>query len=126
MRQLIVWALILMLFLSGCRAASHTASTVPPEATANPKTDATLPSVKPVPATQPQPVGGVSQRGQLMGKADDQEHAQEIADLYGITLVDFGHGLALYYTEEDPEAVIARGEENDWPMLSLNRTKKLH
>lgn len=122
MRQLIVWALILMLFLSGCRAASHTASTVPPEATANPKTDATLPS--PVPATQPQPVGGVSQRGQLIGSAEDTHEAEEIADLYSITLMDFEYGVALYYTEEDPRTVIARGKENGWPALSINYTRQ--
>ena len=125
MRQTILWILILMLvFLCGCRSSGQVIPPSPPEATANPKTDATMPSAKPVtPSTQPS--GTVNPRGQLIGKAKDNAEAAEIAELYGITLVDFGHGLALYYTEEDPEAVIARGEENGWPRLSLDQTKKL-
>ena len=123
MRQLILWSLILMLLLSGCRASSHAAPPVPPETAAHPKSDPTAPSAKPAtPSTAPS--DAVSPRGQLMGKAEDRSEAEEIAALYGITLIDFGYGLALYHTEEDPEAVIARGEENGWPPLSLNRTKK--
>ena len=126
MRQTILWILILMLvFLCGCRSSGQAVPPSPPEATAHPKTDATMPSAKPVtPSTQPS--GTVNPRGQLMGKAESWDHAEEIAELYGISLVNYGNGLALYYTEEDPQAVIARGEENDWPKLSLNRTKKLH
>ena len=124
MRQTILWILILMLvFLCGCRSSGQVIPPSPPEATANPKTDATMPSAKPViPSTQPS--GTVNPRGQLIGKAKDNAEAAEIAELYGITLVDFGHGLALYYTEEDPKAVIARGEENGWPALSMNYTRQ--
>ena len=128
MRQTILWILILMLvFLCGCRSSGQVIPPSPPEATAHPKTDSTIPSTKPAtPSIETKPWDSFSKRGQLMGEAEDWDNAKEIADLYGITLVNFGHGLALYYTEEDPEAVIARGEENGWPTLSLNRTKKLY
>ena len=124
MRQTILWILILMLvFLCGCRSSGQAVPPSPPEATAHPKTDATMPSAKPVPPST-QPSDAVSMRGQLIGSAEDKRKAEEIAELYGITLVDFGYGVALYYTEEDPKAVIARGEENGWPALSMNYTRQ--
>ncbi len=77
---------------------------------------------------QPAPAeaGGISQRGQLMGPAEDEAQAQEIAELYGIALVDYAYGLALYYTDQDPKALIELGQENGWPPLSLNRTMNLY
>ena len=62
----------------------------------------------------------VDPQGQLMASAQTQEEAQSIADLYGITLVDWGYGVATYRTDEDPREVIRRGQENAWPELSLN------
>lgn len=56
----------------------------------------------------------------LLGSAETQKEAEEIGTLYGITLVKFSHGTALYQTEEDPREVIRRGRENGWPELSLN------
>lgn len=64
----------------------------------------------------------VDPQGQLMASAQTQEEAQSIADLYGITLVDWGYGVARFYTDEDPQLVIRRGQENGWPELCLNRT----
>ena len=59
----------------------------------------------------------------LIGKAETLEEAEELAQLYGITLVEFRQGAALFHTEEDPRAVIRRGQENGWPELSLNYVK---
>lgn len=56
----------------------------------------------------------------LICSADSEEEAMELAGLYGIELVSFHDGIAGFYTEENPKDVIARGEENGWPKLSLN------
>lgn len=86
------------------------------------------PAGKPVPTVAPLPTGTpddlVSDEGQLIAKAESQEEAQAIAELYGITLVEFKRNLALFYTEEDPRAVIQRGQENGWPELTLNHVAK--
>ena len=56
----------------------------------------------------------------LICLADSLEQAQQIARLYGIELVDYTEGLACFYTEAEPETVIAQGMEQGWPELSLN------
>ncbi len=56
---------------------------------------------------------------QLLAKAESEAQAQEIARLYGITLVEFRRGLAAFYTEENPKDVIARREQG-WPELYHN------
>lgn len=56
----------------------------------------------------------------LMAAAETEEQAQEIAEQYNIKLVSFENGIAVYNTEEDPFEVIARGEENGYPQLSIN------
>lgn len=62
----------------------------------------------------------VYEDGQLMCEAESRREAEEIAELYGITLVEFLGNVAVFYTEENPDDVIRRGQENDWPELSLN------
>lgn len=64
----------------------------------------------------------ISDHGQLICSVESYEDAQAVAQLYGITLVDYYRNLALYHTEEDPREVIQRGQENGWPELTLNRT----
>ena len=49
---------------------------------------------------------------------------EEIAEVYGITLVRYDTRLATFYTQEDPLEVIRRGEEQGWPQLSLNTVQK--
>ena len=56
----------------------------------------------------------------LICPAESAEQAQEIAALYGIELVEYNEGLACFYTEEEPRAVIERGAEKGWPTLDLN------
>lgn len=62
----------------------------------------------------------------LMATVATEEEAKEIADLYGISLVSVEYGVAVYQTEEDPMKVITRGQENDYPQLSLNLKRELH
>ncbi len=56
----------------------------------------------------------------LMCEADTEEDAREIAEQYDIEFVSFENGIALYRTEENPFEVIARGQQNDYPQLSVN------
>lgn len=56
----------------------------------------------------------------LIADAGTEEEAQKIAEQYGITLVSYGNGIATYQTDEDPYEVIARGEKNGYPQLSIN------
>ena len=62
----------------------------------------------------------------LMAEAETEKDAQEIAEQYDIELVSFENGLALYHTEEDPFEVIARGQENEYPQLSVNFIRSGH
>ena len=57
----------------------------------------------------------------LICSAESQEEAQQIAQQYGIRLVDYSYGVATFYTEEDPAEVIRRGIEAGWTELSLNQ-----
>ena len=57
---------------------------------------------------------------QLVGLFDDEEQAKECAKLYGIELVSFNYGVALFKVEGDPKAIIEKGLKNGWPELSLN------
>ena len=56
----------------------------------------------------------------LMSETETEEAAREIAEQYGIEFISFENGIALYHTEEDPFEVIARGQENGYPQLSVN------
>lgn len=67
-----------------------------------------------------------SVQGQLLALVDTQEEAEEIAALYGIELLSFSDGVAVYYTEEDVSSVIARGKENGWVELSENNLHTLN
>ena len=66
----------------------------------------------------------INEEAPLIASAATPEEAQEIADLYGITLVEHKRSFALYRTEEDPKAVIQRGRDNGWPELNLNYIMK--
>lgn len=57
----------------------------------------------------------------LLTMADSREEAEALAQQYGIELVAYESGVATFFTEEDPNAVIQRGIQNGWPELSLNR-----
>lgn len=56
----------------------------------------------------------------LMAVVESEEEAQNIAEMYNITFVSFEDGIALYRTDEDIFEVIARGQENGYPQLSIN------
>lgn len=56
----------------------------------------------------------------LMALAETQEQAQEIAELYGIEMVSFEDGIAVYDTDQDPYDMIAEGQKKGYPILSVN------
>ena len=62
-----------------------------------------------------------SQKTPLICSAESEEEAKQIAEQYGIRLVEFSYGVASFYTEEDPAEVIRRGLEQGWTELSLNQ-----
>lgn len=103
------------LLLSGCagqakpEAPGPTAAITQPSAPSAPETTEIGETVEP----------------QLMALTDTRAEAEDIARQYGITLVSWQDGLALFFTEEDPETVLRRGETNGWPELSLNHQREL-
>lgn len=57
---------------------------------------------------------------ELLRSVESLEEAECLAECYGITLVEYIDGLAVFTTEEDPRDVIQRGRDNGWPELSRN------
>ena len=74
------------------------------------------------PVSTPEPVGIVNdaEGRELMCMAETEEQAREIASLYGMELIDYQEGFALFHTEEDPGAVKQRGIDHGWPELEIN------
>lgn len=70
--------------------------------------------------------GGEIAENQLVGIVDTEEQAQEIAEQYGITLVSYEYGIAVYHTQENPLEVISRGQESGYPALSLNYVQTIY
>lgn len=63
---------------------------------------------------------------ELIALADTEEQALEIAELYQIELLSFSEGVAVYTTDQDPQELIALGQEKGYPLLSINQTLQLH
>lgn len=55
--------------------------------------------------------------GRLMCLTGSEDEALELARLYGIELISYSNGVAVFYTEEEPAAVIQRGREQGWTEL---------
>ncbi len=75
----------------------------------------------------PSPVASTPGIGYIEGKelyalTAKEEEAKQIAETYGIVLVEFSHGVAVFHTADDPCDVIKKGQENGWPSLELNYT----
>lgn len=77
------------------------------------------------PAAPPALQDEISQEAPLICTAETQEEAEAIAARYDITLVEFADGVASFYTEKDPRALIRMGQEQGWPPLELNRVIRL-
>ena len=101
-----------LLLLSGCGGGNTNSSSPAPASEAAPT------------QSQTEETAGAAEP-QLMALTDTEKAAEEIAGQYGITLVSWQDGLALFFTEEDPEAVVRRGVKNGWPELSVNYQREL-
>lgn len=74
----------------------------------------------------PVPLEEYVEGAELLCVTDSLEQAQNIADMYGIELVEFSYGVATFHTTEDPRDVIARGKEKGYPELSINGYSELY
>lgn len=92
----ILFAAVAALSLSLCAACTHESAQIAPAETEN---------IVP---------------GELFTLTDSREEAEELAELYGITLKSFESGVAVFTTCEDLDTVIRRGEENGWQPLEKN------
>ncbi len=61
-----------------------------------------------------------SKGGELFCMVDNEEEGRRIAELYGITMVEYTYKVAIFTTDEDISEVISRGKENGWPTLEVN------
>jgi len=66
------------------------------------------------------PSGGSFIQNELVGLFDSEREAKACAELYGIELISYSYEVAVFRCEGDPEKLIAEGEKNGWPELSLN------
>lgn len=105
------------LLLSGCAGQARPAPTETAVVTTQPPAPAS-----PAPETTE---AAETTEPQLMALTDTRAEAERIARQYGITLASWQDGLALFFTEEDPETVVRRGAKNGWPELSVNDQREL-
>lgn len=56
----------------------------------------------------------------MLALADSEDEAKKIAELYGITFVDFSYGVATYETTKNPRELMEFGEKNNYPPISVN------
>ena len=79
----------------------------------------------PLPVESPARVATFAEGRELLCLAESEDQAREIAELYGIELVEYKNGLAVFHTEEDPMTVKERGIKNGWPELEGNIINEL-
>lgn len=72
------------------------------------------------------PASDASETEPLMALVDNEETAMEIAEQYGITFVSFQDGVATFYTDEDINQVLERGEKNGYPPVYINQKRELY
>lgn len=72
------------------------------------------------------PASDASETEPLMALVDNEETAMEIAEQYGITFVSFQDGVATFYTDEDINQVLERGEKNGYPSVYINQKRELY
>lgn len=67
----------------------------------------------------------IPEKNQLIANAATREEAEKIAELYGITLVEYSGKVAVYDTKQSPQELIKLGEERGYPPLSINYSYSL-
>ena len=126
-KSIFLITLILSLFLAGCgkKDVSEPEPTLLPPSAYSSQRPPAQPSFAPeIQDPEYQPPSTYAEGEELFAKAESLDAAKELAELYGIKLVNYQSGYATYHTEESPAEVIRRGEANDWPKLEVNHTGK--
>ena len=62
------------------------------------------------------------ERASLVATAETRAAAEEIAELYGITLVSYELKVAVYSTDKDPMELIQMGAEKGYPAIGINNS----
>ena len=57
---------------------------------------------------------------ELIALAEDQTEAEKTAKLYGIELISFSDGVAVYTTDKDLQELMEFGDNNGYPTLTVN------
>lgn len=73
-------------------------------------------------ATAQLPTQEAEMKGNLMAWTQTREDAEQLASLYGISLVMYTDHIALFDTDKDPDELIQTGKKNGWPELSKNNS----
>lgn len=63
---------------------------------------------------------------EMLALAKSETEAREIAEWYHIELLSFSEGVAVYSTDRDPAELIALGNQNGYPKLSVNHKLQLY
>jgi len=63
----------------------------------------------------------MSRGNTMIAKVESQEEAEEIANLYGIELLQYRNKIATFSTEKDPLELMQWGEEQGYPTLGINQ-----
>ena len=118
---LLAFLLSLSLLLSGCAGtvSSDSASGIAPPSSS--PEDAAFPGKRPSVEPDASPV---IEGQELYCLAENREEALAAAEEYGIELVRFAYGVAVFHAEGDLSALLQRGIENGWHEMALNRSDK--
>lgn len=57
----------------------------------------------------------------MIAQVESEQEANEIANLYGIELLQYQNKLATFFTEKDPMELIRWGKEQGYPTLGINQ-----
>lgn len=57
----------------------------------------------------------------MIAQVESQQEAEEIANLYGIELLQYQNKIATFFTQKDPLELMRWGKEQGYPSLGINQ-----
>lgn len=57
----------------------------------------------------------------VIATAENENEAREIAELYGIELIDYSYKVAVYLTDKNPVELVKWGKEKGYPSIAVNQ-----